>query len=527
MQIRRIGSVLAGTSLLLAAVAGPALAAPGDHIATATGDGFALTVPMSPVGDILGGSSRASVSHAPSATASGVGFALVEDSKTEAAATSNGDAASEGELCGTDGLPAEVTALVKAGCSSSSASIANGQPTAAADATGLDLSVSGADVQVLLDTILTGIDEAGLGDALAEVEGQVLDPVLGALSEACLAGSAPLQPVFSGAADLLAEVERNLEENLPIDVTTLDPSDPCLALLDLTANPPIIGAPANVIDTLRDRLAAALSDATIIGATLGASDSSATTTTATVTADASAVGVDVRLPALDVAGTLVNALTDLVDELLTEVTDRVADVTFNEPGLPTIADLVDTLEAAIPPEVSALLADTEPLLTVTGGAGHATVAFDRASGAFTPAGTQAPLQVTLSAAFETFLETLLGGNDVPNPITVPEGGSQTIAAGTPLESSFGVGSVTTEDVERDGLAGKRVTSAGVDITLLKGLEGGIGLAVSKATAEVVGLPAAAPAVPVGAPNLPTTGGGLALLGLVAIGGAAALRRRTA
>ena len=525
MHVRRTASLLLSSLLIVASLATPASAAPGDHIATATGDGFALTLPMSPVGDVLGGSSRASVSHAPRATATGVGFALVADSHTEAAAAADGESVSDGESCGTDGLPAEVTAIVSAACSTSTAAIAGGLPTASASATGLDLSLDGADIAILLDTILATIDEAGLGTALAEVEGQVLDPVQTALADACLAGAAALQPVFGGASDLLAEVERNAEENLPIDLTTLDPSDPCVVLLDLTSNPPIIGSPANVIDTLRERLAAALSDATIIGATLGASDSATATTADAVTADASALGVEVRLPALDVAGTLVETLTGLVDELLTEVSDRVADVEFEEPALPGLSDLVDTLEASIPAEATALLADTEPLLTVTGGLSDASVSLDRGTGETTPSGSQAPLQVTLSAAFETFLETLLAGNDVPNPITVPEGDSQTIAAGTPLESTFAVGAVTTEDVEVEGLAGTRVTASGVDITLLKGLEGGIGLGVAGASAEVVGAAAAPPAVPQGGPDLPTTGGGLALLGLATLGGAAALRRR--
>ncbi|MBW3618964.1 MAG: hypothetical protein KY461_01855 [Actinobacteria bacterium] len=525
MKLRRILASTTLAVLALASTAGPAVAAAGDYRATATGDGFALTLPMSPVGDILGGSSSAAVTEAPSAAASGVGFALVAESQTEASADAAGESVTDPRACGTDGLPAELQGILAAACSESEAAIAAGLPSAAASASGLELDLDGADVALLLDTILAEIDEGGLGDALVEVEGQVLTPVREALAEACLAGSEALAPLFDGAGDLLAEVERNLEDAFPIDITTLDPSDPCVVLLDLTANPPIIGAPADVLDTLRELLAAALSDATILAATLGASDSATTTTSGTVTATASATGVEVALPALDLAGALTDALAAIVDGFLTEVADRIVDVEI-EPVIPGLADLTDTLLAAIPAEVTDLLSDTEPLLTVTGGLSDAEVVLDRATGARTPAGSQAPLQLQLSAAFETFIEGVLGGADVPNPVTIPEGDRVVIAEGTPLESSFAVGAVTTEDVEIDGLPGTRVTASGVEILLLQGLEGGIGLAVAGATAEAAG--AGGPTEPAGAPeppSLPTTGGGLAVLGLVTIAGAAALRRR--
>jgi hypothetical protein len=523
LRFSRLLSIGLSTALLVAATALPAAAAPGDHRGESHAEGFALRLPMSPVGEVLGGASRTVVSHAPLAEASAAGFSLVDESSTEAVVTTDGEAVTDGESCGSAGLPAELQSILAVACSTSHAAITGGFPTASAEATGAELEVTGADLQGLLDALLVGLDEDAIGEALAAVETEVLSPLRAALAEACLAGSEELQPVFDGAGELLAEVERGLEENLPIDVTTLDPSNACVVLLDLTGNPPIIGSPADVIATLRARLDAALSEAVIVAATLGASDSAAQTTAAEVVADAAATGVDVRLPALDLAGDLVTALTGLVDEFLTEVVARVAEVESPDLGVPPASELVDTLRDALPAEVVALLEDTEPLLTITGGQSDATVVLDRSTGETAPTGSQAPLQLTLSAAFEAFLETLLGGQDVPNPISVPEGDSVTIAEGTPLESRFAVGAVTIEDVERDGMTGQRVLAEGVDITLLAGLEGGIGLGVAGATAEVVG-EAGAPSVPA-APALPTTGGGLALLGLVSLGGALALGHR--
>ncbi|MBW3659420.1 MAG: hypothetical protein KY457_12330 [Actinobacteria bacterium] len=528
VPLRRLLASITLAVLALATFAAPATAAPGEFRAGATGDGFALTLPMSPVGDILGGSTTAAVEDTPLATATGNGFALVAESQTEATADAAGESVTDPRRCGTDGLPEELRGILAAACSASEASVISGLPAAESSASGLELDLDGGDVALLLDTVLAQIDEGGLGDALAEAENQVLSPVLLGLADACLEGSVVLQPLYENGAALLAEVERNLEDAFPIDLTTLDPTNACVVLLDLVANPPVIGSPAEVITFLREQLAAALSDATILGATLGASDSTTTTTAATVTALATATGLEIELPALDVAGTLADALAALADELLTEVAERIVDVEV-DPVLPGLADVVDTLLAGIPAEVTELLGDTEPLLTVVGGRSRATVALDRATGETTPEGSQAPLQLQLSAAFEVFLETLLGGSDVPNPITVPEGDRVVIAEGTPLESSFAVGAVTVEDVEIDGLAGQRVTASGVDINLLAGFEGGIGFAVAGAVAQAAG--DGAPATPVGAPepppapNLPTTGGGLALLGLLTLGGAVALRRR--
>lgn len=516
---RMYGTVAAVAALLLA-LAAPAAAQADAYVATATGNGFAVTLPQSPVGDVLGGTAEAHVSDAPLAAATGVGFALVDDSTSEASVEGEDGSASDGENCGSAGLPEEIGRLLSLACSTSTAEISGGLPAAAAEASGLELALTGADVQVLLDTILAGLEEAAVGEALTQAEQAVLSPLRAALAEACLAGSSELQPVFDGAGELLAEVERNLEENLPLDVTTLDPTDPCLVLLDLTGNPPIIGAPADVIDTLRAAFAAALADAVVVAATLGAGTGDAEATSSAVAATATAVGVDVSLPALDLAGTLVGALTELVDQFLAEVGERIVDVEFEEPALPSTSELVAMLRDALPDEVDALLSDTEPLVTVVGGLSEADVSLDVAGDA-TAEGGQAPLQVTLSSAFEAFLEALLGGQDVTNPITIPEGDSVTIAEGTPLESTFAVGSVRIEDVEEDGLTGQRVTASGVDIQLLAGLDGGIGLAVAGATAEALGA-----AVPVeAAPDLPSTGGGLVLLGLLSLGAAVGLRRR--
>jgi hypothetical protein len=128
------------------------------------------------------------------------------------------------------------------------------------------------------------------------------------------------------------------------------------------------------------------------------------------------------------------------------------------------------------------------------GAATTTATLDRSGGAGTASATPAVVTLTLN-------NPITGSNT----ISLAPGQSQTLLAGTPLQSTIDVGSSTVNQ----GPGAANATANGVTLDLLTGLPGGgitIDLASSNASvtgaalaAAVTPTPAAAPAAPPGAP----------------------------
>ncbi|MDX1620056.1 MAG: hypothetical protein R3320_03640, partial [Nitriliruptorales bacterium] len=378
-------------------------------------------------------------------------------------------------------------------------------------------------------------------EAIATVEGQVVDPVALALAQACLEITGPLEPVLGPVIDTAGELITAIEKQGG-DVLGFEPEEgtACDLLLRYVLDPPPLVEDQNgdgtsdandVLAVIQQELAAAL-DGSILDVLLAGSDSSTTETDAAITAVAEAIGMDVALPSLNLLGNLTDALLGIVTDYLTLVEGEVGEViNFDALELPLPSELVQTLQDAIPAELQNLLGSEQPLLTVTGGQANPTATYDRDAEEASTSGTVAPLIIDLNDD----LAALLGLSD-QDPITIPEGGSQTLAADTPLESTFTLAACTSEnDLDNaDGIPGARIHCAGLELVLLKGVigdnadteafDGGLRLAGAAATAEVYGQALAAPAEDEPS-DMPATGGGFAILGLVAIGGAIALRRR--
>lgn len=531
------------TALVLTVLAwlpGVAVGAEDSYTASGQASGFAVNIPE--VTEIATGGSEADIDSDLLAHGRGVGVLIADGSISEVTVEQPGvterDPA-EGQNCATPQLP-EPLDIVAAACSFALGSTVDGLPRGLGDATGLEVELTGADVTALVDFLLDNIVDGDLEDAIAEVESSVIEPVRVALADACLEGLGELGDAFDGANQLITEIESGLENDI-VSVDDLESDDACTLLLKYLSDPPVLvdedgdgQAEAGEVRTLlRDALADALDGVSLLDVLLGGSVSEGVATAADATGTSDATGVDIALPSLNLLGNLVDVLTEIVDGFITEVKNdlsTVADVNFDEiEGIPAPEDLVDTLLAAVPQELQDVLADDDPLLEITGGKSVATVVYDRATGEVTSNGQVTPLVIDLADS----LATLLGVSD-QDPFTVPEGDSVTIAPDTPLESTAKLATCTAEEATQDGLDGERISCAGLELVLLKGLvgddpetegefDGGISVAGAQAQAATFGAPA--PEDPeTSPPPMPTTGGGAALIGLIAVGAALALRR---
>lgn len=529
----RLAALFGALLALMIAVPGTAVAQTGEYRASGQADGFALELPDAV--EIAGARSQANISSDLLAHARGVGFLTAEGSISEVTIEQAGVSLRDpetGENCAGPEIPAPLD-LVDVACSVAQAETLESLPSARSTGSGLELELTGADVVALVDFLLGHIDEAGLGTAIDEIETAVLEPVRLALAEACLAGLSELDPLFAGANELITAIEEESGDLVGVD---LQATEACALLVQYVTDPPVLvdadgdgqAGPDDVLIQLRDTLAATLEGVSILDILLGGSDSQGVSSAATAVGSSSAIGVDVALPSLNLLGNLLDTLTSIVDGFLTEVAgdlEPIADVNFEEIGLPVPADLVDTLLAAVPQELQDVLGDDQPLLRITGGKSDATATFDRATAEVTTEGQVAPLVLDLADS----LAILLGISD-QDPITVPEGDEFTLAEGTPLETTARLASCSTVDATEDGLDGKRISCDGLELVLLKGLvgddpeteapDGGIRIAAATAQAAAFGAAGAAPA----APPLPTTGGGAAMLAIALMGLAVTLRR---
>ncbi len=168
-------------------------------------------------------------------------------------------------------------------------------------------------------------------------------------------------------------------------------------------------------------------------------------------------------------------------------------------------------EVQILPERELAGVKVPALATITVSSASATAVYDRATGTSTP--TFDPSLVTVKLGPTALLPS---GTEVK----VPVGASQTILAGTPLESDIIVAAGRTV-TNPDGTVG--AIADGVKLHLLKGVNNGILVELAHAEAGVGGTPAAAALELPKNQELPRTGGtpwiplaGVSILGLAVL-----------
>ena len=548
-RLRQLGAGLA-TGVLLVATAGPAAAAHRDYRAMADGTGVSVVIfPDANEQTIEGAGSRAVTVDGGAAAAEGIGLNLVEGSISSVDLMSGSMRDPEtGNNCTSPNLPAPLPPLpVEFACSNAEAT-AGDPASAAAEGFLGDIDLDGDLLSGLVDFLLGAILDAGVVQAVDSAVGTLEDatgPLVGPVAEelAVLCGDELLgegvsqtAPVFD-LLDMVVESDptgvvgtglSNLIDALEGAVNTLP--EACSSLINVLTDLPEL---EDILDDVRQALLDALNGLDLVQLTLGGTTSSVMTADGTSVATATGQGVYLELPSL---GALVDALEALipalVDALVGQVVGNVAESL--QDIVTSITGLVDDVLAVL--MLPDLLDATDPLLTLDAGRAVATASLDIETLDVTTSGTANTAVITLSSAFAT----LLGEDNTT--ITVPGGDSLTIAEGTPIESTISVLAVEeitrSVDSESYDLTGTR--AGGVTLALFTSPElmGGITVELAVAEAVVGGVPITTPPAdpedpdpapdpddPEPAPPMPITGGGLALLGLLAAGGALALGRR--
>jgi LPXTG-motif cell wall-anchored protein len=164
------------------------------------------------------------------------------------------------------------------------------------------------------------------------------------------------------------------------------------------------------------------------------------------------------------------------------------------------ADGADVKILPTPAIVTSLgLPDLKPVAEIIVSSSKAVAAYDRGTGVATPSFDAALVTINLNP-------TLAGALGVPASLSIKPGVTQTILAGTPLESTITVANGSTS---KDANGTVHAVADGVSLQLLKGINGGIALALAHSEANVVGAPAVVAPVQqavVKAVTLPRTGG---------------------
>ncbi len=222
-----------------------------------------------------------------------------------------------------------------------------------------------------------------------------------------------------------------------------------------------------------------------------------------------------------VLGGVLAPVVDTVDATVTDVLKtRTLELTAGKSTSSVVTDagnVVSTATASgaeikiLPVRLPVAGVDVGPLATITVSSASARAVYNRATGSSTPSFD--PSLVTVKLGPTALLPT---GTE----IKVPIGASQTILAGTPLESDIIV-AAGRNVTNPDGTVG--AIADGVKLHLLKGVSNGIVIELAHAEAGVGGTPAAAR--PIEPPNveLPRTGGtpwiplaGVSILGLAVL-----------
>ena len=199
-------------------------------------------------------------------------------------------------------------------------------------------------------------------------------------------------------------------------------------------------------------------------------------------------------------------VTDTVGDVLTSVLETktlevsagrsISSVTSDNGKITATASSTGAEIKLLPLPVVGGVVNDEPLATIVVGTARATAVYDRAVGSSTP--TVDPALVTVK--LNSVLASTLG---IPAEVTVPVGQSLVVPGteGTPLETEIVVAAGRTA-TNPDGTVSAFADA--VKVHALKGVSGGILLALASAEAGVGGTLAAAAPVP--AVELPRTGG---------------------
>lgn len=550
--LRRLTRAAAGvgvTSLLVVSAGAPASAAADQFRAEATGVGVKVSLFDMEALTLEGASSMALLVDEGDAAARGVGLNQIDSSISESDLRSGEQRDPEsGDNCATPALPEPLDDLpVGLACSNAFAR-AGDLNTARAEGFLGEVDLDGDFLTGLVDFLIDAVlaDAAAALDSaidpLEEATGPLVGPVAMELAAQCNAllseatgptgealdalggvlGMDPTGVVGPGLQELVTALNDAFVQTLP---------EACSSLINVLTNLPEI---AVILDDLRAALQDALNGLDLIQLTLGGTVSSVETTADSVTAMAIANGARLELPSLaDLVAIIEEFVPALVGALTDQVAEQVADAL--EDIIPAVVDLLDpVLEALMLPD---LLTIDEPLLVLDAGVATVSSTLDRNDVTTATSGSANSVVITLSSAFAT----LLGEDNTT--ITIPGGDSAEFGEDTPLASSISVLAVSEVSREVDDesfpLTGSR--AGGVELNLFTTDEfmGGITIVLAGAEAVVggVGDPSPAPApeaptttpppapAPPTTPTLPVTGGGLALLGLIAAGGALAIGRR--
>lgn len=527
----RLTAALTAAVAMLAASGLPAAADVTTYAGRANGVGIELAL-LDTV-TLGGGLSDAVITTGPTGSASGVGLDLLEMTASDVPATTgtaqDPDDPSQRNCLLPDepsdlGLP--VSGLTLGVVCSSAEVIAGAHAAGEAEIAGLDLDGTlVSDLVAFLMEQIGGDVAAALDEGLETVEstsGPLLEPVITPLAEQCEAGLeellGALNPVLDGVQDLAEQDPTGIIATLQdtvlvaaVDAVGAFP-EACSALLTLLLDLPSIQV---TLETVQDALTAALEGLDLIEISIGGSTGTVDLSATQLVAQAGTLAAGVELPSL---GALLDAIEIIVADLIGDLVEQTAG-SIGE----SFEDLIPAVEAVLQPVLDALmlpdlLTATDPLLSIDVLPSSATATLDRANGSVVTSGEAVVVEVTLSEAFAALL------GEESTRITVPGGESQTILEDTPLESTIAVADVSALTRDVQGVATTGTRAVGADLDLLTGVNGGIGLTIDAAEASVGGTTTAATPHDDGG-QLPTTGGGLALAGLLAIGAAAAFRRR--
>ncbi len=516
--MQRILRALATAAVAVLAVPTVATAqTPATFSSTAEATGVSLTLPGA--GTFSGAITAATISEAPNASASGTGFAGAPGSASSAETSSGSVRSPEaGQNCATPAVPGVLAGLsLGLACSTALANVptAGTTPIASATSTG-NLGELGVDGSIVAETIVDAIVApvtGQLGGALDTVEGAVIDPALTAAAEQCNAIIGEVNnnipaPLDDALGQLTGGINDATPDQLQDVIDQVPGSDnPCEIFAELSTLPPAIAD--LVVNDLVAALRNALAGVELLTVSLGQSTSTVSAqddgSGRTVGSDSAFAGFAISSLSLDF---LLPVLQGLLDDVAQPFLDELNAIIAPLDPLPPIPNASSVVGQVVDELDVPILTDSTPILSVAAAPSRAQATYDATLDVTNVSGEAGQLTIVLSEAFAA----LLGEGN--NTFTVSEGGAQTLFADTPLESSFAVGTVTEE------ANGIRVS--GLDVTLVSGADGGIVLSAGDVRSVSAGQPGTLPA---GAPPLPTTGGGAALLGLGLLGAATALGRR--
>lgn len=529
-HLRRI-ALLGVASLALAAISLPAAAQGTEQEAAADASAGVVRVTAVGSGLLAVGESAASLRD-DAATGTATGLLVADNGLGEANAVSTGPAVADPEEG--DGCEVPVDALsgvldLGLVCGTAAAHLDGGTATATAgagEAQVLTLDLTGGVIGQIETTLL---DDLGLAEQLDEQIGAALRGLVDPLADECdiqvaelladapLLGELPLDQLTGPLDDIVDQ----LEGQLPVVCELLQ------TIVDVLAGEGGVisgGGLSGVLD----------GTAGVIELTLLQTTSSVEADGTTVSADArpnGAVELSVNLPLGDALQEgLEDILTSLTEGLLGELGAPVHDELGLSPDDPA-GDLAAQILGA--EGISGLL--DGQLLGVTLTPGRAAASVAQSSGGVNEVVAEPAIVALGGSIFElpplADLDATL--NDVAGQL------DESLLAALRDSPLADLVSVTLLPASTDttatvaGLPGATASSGAATVELLAVADGGIVVEVSPATAaagaaERVGqAPDAPPAAPKPQPDpLPRTGGGLALAGVLALAGAAALRRRS-